>query len=283
MATTINRPVDQLRAALKQAGFNTRRVSVRADHSTLQVTIRDASISLTQIEAIAGPFESIRRCEATGEILQGGNRYVDIKYDPALVKPLKVELAALLVAAPFDAYVSVPGGFRALKVTGPREEVRLAGPWIDDRYQISTSRSTSRITTTGTRWPISATDPISRRRCSPSWIRRSRCRSSSWCRSTSTPTRCPRYAATSISSCAAPPATLPDCLFGSGACLRISSCAPAARTRANPARITTACGLIASCATSHGTPASGAGRSGAATGAPAFAASTAACHRWPRS
>jgi len=62
-------PGDRLRAALKQAGFNTRRVSVRADQSTLQVTIRDASVSLTPVEAIAGPFESIRRCEATGEIL----------------------------------------------------------------------------------------------------------------------------------------------------------------------------------------------------------------------
>ena len=51
-------------------------------------------------------------------ILQGGNRYVDTKYDPALVKPLKAELAALLAAAPFDAYVSVRGEFRALK--GPR-------------------------------------------------------------------------------------------------------------------------------------------------------------------
>lgn len=41
MTTTITRPADRLRAALKQAGFNTRRVSVRAEHSTLQVTIRD--------------------------------------------------------------------------------------------------------------------------------------------------------------------------------------------------------------------------------------------------
>jgi hypothetical protein len=85
------------------------------------------------------------------------------------------------------------------------------------------------------------------------------------------------------SSCAAPWATPPDFFVGSGACLRIASCVHVARTRATLARITTACGLIASCATSHGTSAGGGGQSGTATGPPAFAASTAACHRRPRS
>jgi hypothetical protein len=47
------------------------------------------------------------------------------------------ELAALLAAAPFDAYVPVRGEFRALKVSGPREEVRLAGPGFHDRNEIA--------------------------------------------------------------------------------------------------------------------------------------------------
>lgn len=68
MTTTIASPTDRLRAALKQAGFNARRVSVRHDHSTLRVTIRDASASLTQVEAVAGPFESVRRCVVRGEL-----------------------------------------------------------------------------------------------------------------------------------------------------------------------------------------------------------------------
>src|SRR5215467_13986873 len=105
MTTTVASPADRLRAALKQAGFNARRVSVRADHSTLRVTIRDASASLTQVKAIAGPFETVRRCEASGDILMGGNRYVDVEYDDAVVKPLKAEFAALLAAAPVDEYV----------------------------------------------------------------------------------------------------------------------------------------------------------------------------------
>jgi hypothetical protein len=137
MTTTRIRPADQLRAALKQAGFNARRVSVRHDHSTLRVTIRDASASLTQVKAITGPFESVRLCEASGEILLGGNRYVDAKHDDAVVKPLKDEIATLLATAPVDEYVAVRGGFRALKVSGVRDEVRLAGPGIDFRSDLA--------------------------------------------------------------------------------------------------------------------------------------------------
>jgi hypothetical protein len=66
------RPADALRAALKAAGFNARRVSVKADNSLLRVTIRDASASLTKVKAIVAPFESVSRDQATGEILWGG-------------------------------------------------------------------------------------------------------------------------------------------------------------------------------------------------------------------
>jgi hypothetical protein len=125
---TIAHPADRLRAALKQAGFNARQVSVRHDHSTLRVTIRDASVSLAKVQEIAGAFESVRRCEASGEILLGGNTYVDTAYDDKVIQSLKTQIAALLTAAPFYTYVDVLGGFRALKESGMREEVRLAGP-----------------------------------------------------------------------------------------------------------------------------------------------------------
>lgn len=72
MTTKNATPPDALRAALKAAGFNARRVTVRQHHSTLCVTIRDASAPLTKIKTIAGSFESIRRCHVTGEILCGG-------------------------------------------------------------------------------------------------------------------------------------------------------------------------------------------------------------------
>ena len=46
MYATNTTPAQNLRAALKAAGFNARRVTVRHDHSTLYVTIRDALASL---------------------------------------------------------------------------------------------------------------------------------------------------------------------------------------------------------------------------------------------
>jgi hypothetical protein len=79
MTTTIN-PANNLRAALKQAGFGTRKVTVRQHHSTLYVTLRDASASLTQVTEIAGRFEQVRRDHATGEILCGGNTFVRVEF-----------------------------------------------------------------------------------------------------------------------------------------------------------------------------------------------------------
>src|ERR1051325_4992675 len=73
---TIARPADCLRAALKRAGYNSRRVSVRGDHSTLRVTIRDASVSRSKVHEIAGAFESVSRDHATGEILAGGDIFI---------------------------------------------------------------------------------------------------------------------------------------------------------------------------------------------------------------
>jgi hypothetical protein len=134
---TSTKPSGKLRAALKQAGFNARRVTVKYDHTTLRVTIRDASVSLTKVEEIAGPFERIRRCQVTGEMLLGGNTYIEVAYDKEVIKPLKDEIAALLAAAPFDEYVAVRGDFRALKVSGVREEVRLKGPGIAFRSEIA--------------------------------------------------------------------------------------------------------------------------------------------------
>ena len=68
---------------LKKAGYNTREVSVREQDCgysrALTITVRDASVSLKNIQEIASRHESIDRCERTGEILSGGNRYIDVE------------------------------------------------------------------------------------------------------------------------------------------------------------------------------------------------------------
>jgi hypothetical protein len=126
------------RAALKPAVFNGRKVTVRLDHSTLRVTIRDASASLSTVKAIADQFESVRRCETTGEILCGGNTFVDVQYMDALVAPVAASVVALLASAADGEVVASPGGFRAAKMSRQRgathpDEVRIVGPGFDHR------------------------------------------------------------------------------------------------------------------------------------------------------
>jgi hypothetical protein len=142
MNTTIAGPADRLRSALKQAGFTARQATVRQRHSTLHVTIRDASVSLTRVAAIAGQFEVVRRDQATGEILCGGNTYVEVEYAAAIIAPVKASILAILDPAPDDEYVALPGGYRAIKVTRERGatyfgEVHIWGRGCDQRNQIA--------------------------------------------------------------------------------------------------------------------------------------------------
>lgn len=142
MATTNLRPADALRAALKAVGYHARRVSVRHDHNTLRVTVRDPSASLTRIKQIAAPFESVRHCQATGEILSGGNTFLSCEYSNALLSPIKVAIAKALDASPQDEWVTVIDGFRAAKISRANgatypEETRMAGPGFDYRNDVA--------------------------------------------------------------------------------------------------------------------------------------------------
>lgn len=137
MSTTTNAtPAQRLRAALKAAGFNARRVSVRHDHSTLRVTLRDATAALSTVKAIADGFRSVRYCEATGEILCGGNTFVEVEYTDDLIAPIAAAAAAVLGAAGDGEVVAIGGGFRAAKLSRARgatypDEVRIWGPGFE--------------------------------------------------------------------------------------------------------------------------------------------------------
>jgi hypothetical protein len=131
-------PAQALRAALKAAGYNGRRVTVRASHSSLYVSIRDAAASLSAVEAIANQFSVVRHCEKTGEILSGGNTFVNVVYTNELVEPAKAAILVVLAPAPHDEWVTVLGDFRAIKVSRQRgatypDEVRIEGPGFDFR------------------------------------------------------------------------------------------------------------------------------------------------------
>lgn len=70
----------EIRNQLKTLGYTSRDVSVRSDHSSLDITIRRSGLNVKAIRDIAESFENIRRCEASGEILSGGNTYVFIRF-----------------------------------------------------------------------------------------------------------------------------------------------------------------------------------------------------------
>lgn len=94
---------DELRAKLKTAGYNARRVTVRHDHfsmgSSLDVTIRDPGADFAAIKKIASEFEHIDRCEITGEILSGGNRYLHITWSRSATTARRDHVRTAVMAA----------------------------------------------------------------------------------------------------------------------------------------------------------------------------------------
>jgi hypothetical protein len=91
----------KIRAALAAAGFGRADVSVRNDSysmgSTVRVRIKRAEVPLSQVETIASAHQRISRDES-GEILGGGNMFVDISYESdalaAVTDRLREQLAA---------------------------------------------------------------------------------------------------------------------------------------------------------------------------------------------
>ena len=105
-----------IRAALKKAGYSGRDVSVRADYysmgSAIRIRIKNARVPVSLVKLIAEPAEDISR-DQWGEILAGGNRYVDIGYDSeareALAAPyLEAVKAALAQLKPGDDSSLIP-------------------------------------------------------------------------------------------------------------------------------------------------------------------------------
>lgn len=70
----------EVKAILKAAGIDSRKVSVRVTPSSYNVTLKSWSISRSEVEKALKHLEEIRRCEATGEILSGCNTFVFVDY-----------------------------------------------------------------------------------------------------------------------------------------------------------------------------------------------------------
>lgn len=69
-----------IRQALKEHGYNNRKVCVRYDGYAIWLTIKDLAIDIKEIEQLTKGYESYERDEFTGEILSGGNTFVFVNY-----------------------------------------------------------------------------------------------------------------------------------------------------------------------------------------------------------
>lgn len=82
-----------LRAALKrELGLTSRDVSVRTDRysmgSSIDVVVRSLDARVSDVQAIANRYASVSR-DSSGEILGGGNRFVDVSRDSGATKQMR--------------------------------------------------------------------------------------------------------------------------------------------------------------------------------------------------
>lgn len=105
---TVTERTAAIRAALKERGYTSRQVSVKASRaslcSSIDIQIKDASVSRNLVEAIAEPYESISRCSITGDILSGGNTYLHVSYSKEAQDILTAQYRVVVADAAMKAH-----------------------------------------------------------------------------------------------------------------------------------------------------------------------------------
>jgi hypothetical protein len=105
---TYESPAQKVRAALKANGYSSKFVSVKQDGCSVKVTIRSKDVRISDIKAIADTFRDVRYCEGSGEILSGGNTFVDVVYHDDVLAPLVAKILPIVQGAKVPTYV-IPG------------------------------------------------------------------------------------------------------------------------------------------------------------------------------
>ena len=131
--------IDKLREDLKAKGWNSRQVSVKSGSSRydtrIDVTIKDITIPIHEVEEVAKKYEEIERCQASDEILAGCNTYVFVAYDwnvrQAAIEARK-EKAAKLWKLVDD--VEPSSGRAVYAVNGKELNIMKADPKFGVRY-----------------------------------------------------------------------------------------------------------------------------------------------------
>lgn len=120
-----------IRSELKKLGISSRKVSVKSDlysmGSSIRILIKDGSIKKSTVEKIARGAEQIHWDHFAGEILSGGNRFVDVEYSMEALAPLRAEFEAAIGALPTDGTV---GELRGGEFTVCNTMDRIAGGYV---------------------------------------------------------------------------------------------------------------------------------------------------------
>jgi len=107
MNATAAEDAARIRKTLKGCGITSRQVSVRARSyslgSSIDINIHDPAVDIREVKNVAAAAERIHYCHASGEILGGANRFLNVEYSSraaaALVAQQGEMIAAILDAA----------------------------------------------------------------------------------------------------------------------------------------------------------------------------------------
>lgn len=93
----------EVKSLLKKNGIETKKISVRSDWHSINITLKDLSLPITKIEKIVKiEFEKIDRCHVSGEILAGGNTFVFVDFDSKVVHEAVEQKVAEMISEGFD-------------------------------------------------------------------------------------------------------------------------------------------------------------------------------------
>jgi hypothetical protein len=79
----------ELRNKLKELGYNRTMVGVTSDYDSINVAVKSIDVDFKTVEELANNYEKLDRDHLTGEILLGGNTYVNVNYSDTLKDELK--------------------------------------------------------------------------------------------------------------------------------------------------------------------------------------------------
>jgi hypothetical protein len=110
--------IKEVRNSIKKLGYNSRQISVRDGggcySTTINITIKDLNIDKDLIEEATSNFEKIDRCEASGEILSGGNTFIFVSYDWEIVRDEVKKYIPEVEKVKVEAS-KVPGGYTIIE------------------------------------------------------------------------------------------------------------------------------------------------------------------------